>query len=190
MNRKSILVCKCAGDTHGANLQVLYAMLDLPQLISKNVYTEHVRATCKEATSHAQSSMARARAEVREHYGATSDDDVVDILVSCDGTWQRRGHISLFGAVFIIAYETGKVLDYTVKSKHCAACKYWEKKDKISEEYQRWKEAHKYDINFEGSAGAMEPHGTVEMFQASLQHKIRYTQQMVIQKMHNMLLEQ
>ena len=85
MNRKSILTCKSAGDTL-ANLQMFCAMLDLPQSISKNVYTEHVRATCEEVTSYAQSSMVKARAEVREHYGATSDDDVVDILMSCDGT--------------------------------------------------------------------------------------------------------
>ena len=100
--------------------------------------------------------------------------------------------ISLFGAVFIIVYETGKVLYYTVKSKYCAACKYRENKDKTLEEYQRWKEAHKCDINFEGSAGAMEPHGIAELFQASLQHKIRYTQLIADgdTKMHNMLLEQ
>ena len=66
--------------------------------------------------SRAQSSTARARAEVSEHYGAT--------------TWQRHGHRSLFGTIFAIAYEMGKVLDYTVKSQHCAGCKYWEKNDK------------------------------------------------------------
>ena len=167
-------------------------MLDLPQPVSKNVYTEHVRVISKAAISHAQASMKRNRMEVREHYGATSDDDVIDVLVSCDGTWQRRGHKSLFDADFIIAYETGKVLDYIVKSKHCAACTYWEKKDKTSEEYQRWKEAHTCDINFKGSAGAMEPHGTVEMFKQSLQYKIRYNPLIADgdTKTHNMLLEQ
>lgn len=79
-----------------------------------------------------------------------------------------------------------------MKSKHCAGCKYWEKEDKASEEYQKWKEAHTCDINFEGSAGAMEPHGTVEMFKQSPQYKIRYTRLIGDgdTKTHNMLLEQ
>ena len=49
-------------------------------------------------------------------------EEIVDLLVSCNGTWHKRGFISLFGAVFIICYETGKVLDYKVMSKFCASC--------------------------------------------------------------------
>ena len=72
INQKSVLVCKCAGNT-SANVQVYCAMLDLPQPISKNAYTEHVRAISEEAIFRAQSSTATARADVREHYGAASD---------------------------------------------------------------------------------------------------------------------
>ena len=56
-------------------------------------------------------------------------DQVIDILISCDRMWQKRGFSSLFGAVFVIAYETGKVIDYTVLSKRCSGCKKWEGKD-------------------------------------------------------------
>ena len=99
---------------------------------------------------------------------------MVDILISCDGTWQKRGFSSLFGAVFIIAYETGKVIDYTVLSKHCAGCKRWEDYDRSSQEYADWKASHVCTVNFTGSAGAMEPIGTLRMFQRSLDHNIRY----------------
>ena len=27
-----------------------------------------------------------------------------------------------FGVVFVIAYETGEVMDYTLLSKHCSVC--------------------------------------------------------------------
>ena len=93
--------------------------------------------------------------------------------MSCDGNWQRRGFSSLFGAVFIIAYETGKVMDFVVKSKFCKACK---KQDKTTEEYRTWQESHaaECETNFTGSAGPMEPKGTVEMFQSSLSHGLRY----------------
>ena len=167
-------------------------MLDMPQPVLKNVYTDHVRAICVEAVSLAESSMMQARQEVREHYGATSDDNVVDILVSCDGTWQKRGFISLFGAVFVISFETGKVLDYTVMSKHCASCKNWERRDKTSEEYTRWKASHSCDVNFEGSAGAMEPQGTLQLFKSSLDYKIRYAKLISDgdSKTHALLLEE
>ena len=56
--------------------------------------------------------MHRARQEVRDFYGATSADEIIDALVSVDGTWQKRGFSPLFGIVYIVEYSTGKVLDY------------------------------------------------------------------------------
>ena len=116
---------------------------------------------------------APTRVEVRELYQASDGDEICNILVSCDGTWQKRGFSSLFGAVFVIAYETGKVLDYIVLSKHCYGCKYWEGRDQSSSEYLEWKAMHTCDANFVGSAGAMEPQG-LELFTRSLAHNIRY----------------
>ena len=49
-------------------------------------------------------------------------NDVEDIAVSCDGTWQRRGFSSLNGVVTVIASDTGKCVDYRVKSKQCTSC--------------------------------------------------------------------
>jgi hypothetical protein len=94
--------------------------------------------------------------------------------VSCDGTWQKRGFSSLFGAVFIIAYETGKVIDFTVLSKHCAGCKQWEDRSKTTQAYTDWKETHICTINFTGSAVAMEPIGILSLFQRSLEHNLRF----------------
>lgn len=79
-------------------------------------------------------------------------------------------------AVFVISYETGKVIDYRVQSKFCKACSYWEKQDKESIEYKNWKKEHsnQCEINFSGSSGAMEPKETLSMFQSSLNYKLRY----------------
>ena len=49
----------------------------------------------------------------------------MDCLVSVDDTWQKRGHQSLLGAVYVIEYRTGKVLDYNIvfcKFCHNATC--------------------------------------------------------------------
>ena len=48
----------------------------------------------------------------------------VPIGETVDGTWQKRyGFNSLLGAVFIISVDTGEVLDYEIKCKHCFECR-------------------------------------------------------------------
>ena len=118
--------------------------------------------------------MQLARQEVRELTG-TSGDDIADILVSCDGNWQKRGFSSLYGIVFVISYLSGKVIDYQILSKHCAGCQYWDSQDKTSTEYRAWKEKHACELNFTGSSPAMEPYGTLALFQRSLGFRLRYT---------------
>ena len=50
--------------------------------------------------------MKHARQEVRENYNLDiQPDEIVDILVSCGGTWQKRGFSSLYGTVFLL-YST------------------------------------------------------------------------------------
>ena len=68
--------------------------------------------------------MERARQEVREFYEIdVAGGTTADVLISCDGTWQKRGFTSLYRVVFVIGYETGKVLDYHVMSKYCPGCR-------------------------------------------------------------------
>ena len=51
-----------------------------------------------------------------------SDADIVDISVSCDGTWHRRGFSSLNGTVACISMDNGKVLDIEIMSRYCQSC--------------------------------------------------------------------
>ena len=57
-----------------------------------------------------------------------TENNILDITVSGDGSWQKRGHSSLNGVVTLVASDTGKCVDYRVLSKHCASCKSWETK--------------------------------------------------------------
>ena len=136
-NWQSVLANKCVGGSH-ASLQMFFTMLDLPPPASRNIYSKHMTVVREKSILQAEDSLRRAREEVREHYGVSSDDQVADVLISCDGTWQRRGFSSLFGTVFIISYETGKVLDYIVLSKHCAGCRRWEGKDHTTGAFKEW----------------------------------------------------
>lgn len=86
VNRKAVFANKCAGGS-AASLHMLFRMLDMPQPVSKNVYTTHLL----QAMVQAKESMKQARDEIHSLYGSVEDGEVVDVLVSCDGTWQRRG---------------------------------------------------------------------------------------------------
>ena len=121
VNRRTALANKCIGGSF-TTIETLFAVLDLPPPVSQHAYQQHMKVVATGAAAEANDSMCRARQEIRDLYDASSED-VIDILVSCNGTWQKRGFLSLFGAVFVIAYETGKVMDFIVLSKHCSGCK-------------------------------------------------------------------
>ena len=61
-------------------------------------------------------SFADAAAELMKD---VTEDQVLDITVTCDGTWARRGLHSLYGVVVVLSWKIGKVLDVEVLSKHC-----------------------------------------------------------------------
>ena len=98
----------------------------------------------------AEQSMIKASSTLISMYNDNYDDtdienckkDVgkaVPVGVTVDGTWQKRfGFNSLLGVVFIISVDTGEVLDYEIKCKHCFECRSRSKWDKNSEKYQTW----------------------------------------------------
>ncbi len=70
----------------------------------------------------------RLRNEISKESEGTSENDTLDIAVSFDGTWAKRGHTSLFGVVYVISVDTGEVLDYEVLSNFCKTCQYYDSK--------------------------------------------------------------
>ncbi|GFT29015.1 uncharacterized protein TNCV_3586661 [Trichonephila clavipes] len=69
-----------------------------------------------------------------------------NIAVAVDGTWQKRGYISLNGVVTVTSIDTGKVIDVDILSKYCA-CKNLPFHEKDCKR------------NYAGSSGAMEIQG-------------------------------
>jgi len=59
----------------------------------------------------AKESMSAAVKEIRE-INNSGDDDLADIAITTDGTWMKRGHSFLHGAVFALSWQIGKVIDY------------------------------------------------------------------------------
>ena len=70
-----------------------------PLCLDVRTYKKYVRDISNESISTVEESMHHAREEVRKLNG-TSLYGIADILVSCDGTWQKRG-FSLFLGWFL-----------------------------------------------------------------------------------------
>lgn len=107
-------------------------------------------------------------------------DDTLDVAVSFDGTWAKRGFTSLTGVVFAISVDSGEVLDYTVLSKACQKCSLKQSQcEGDDERFQEWRREHlasgECDINFNGSSPAMEAEGASILWRRSIElHNMRY----------------
>lgn len=92
------------------------------------------------------------------------NDGCKDLAVALDGTWQRRGHVSLNGAVTLTRVDTGKVLDVSVLSKHCLC-------------NDRLLNKHEYSCrtNYKETSRAVELVGATEIFRRTVsQYGVRY----------------
>ena len=70
--------------------------------------------------------LLKGRERVRQAYieldSSNAEKPIIDISVSFDGTWHRRGHISNYGVGVVIEIFTGLLIDYCVLSKYCHEC--------------------------------------------------------------------
>lgn len=109
-------------------------------------------------------------------------DAVINISVSFDGTWQKRGFTSHYGIGVCIDILTGLVIDYEVLSSYCHSCAIKENaknEGKMTEqELTSWRETHSdCSKNFTGSSKAMEQEAAKRMWARSVsRHQMRYTE--------------
>ena len=83
------------------------ADLNMPRPMSAHTFQEHLVHVKSAAEMAAQQSMAEAATELREARGVTSDK-LVDCRTMFDGTWRKRGHSFLQGAVTCISADNEK----------------------------------------------------------------------------------
>ena len=98
------------------------ALMNIPKPFTVNVYNKIVDQIATATEEVAQETIEEAVESIREMKGSTNDEEIIDIGVSLDGTWQRRGFSSNNGVVAALSIDTGKVVDIEVMSKVCKAC--------------------------------------------------------------------
>ena len=177
----------CKGSGY-AGFKKICSSLDLPQPVTKKPFNNLLKKAAEASANRALSSSKNAARKLillmqKENPESVTmlellDKKIVaDVAVSVDGTWQKRGHSSRIGVVFILSIDTGEVLDYVIKSLVCHECSAHSRWDKKSEKYKNWCDKHKATcyINHSGSSDSMETQGVVEMFLRSIdKNGLRY----------------
>lgn len=123
----------------------------------------------------------RLRQMISKEDNNAAEDDVLDIPVSYDGTWQHRGFSSAHGVGVVMSIDTGEVLDSLVLSKSCVSCNRMKNKDPDSDDYMIWEYDHfeggNCEKNYEGPSSGMEQEAARVMWERSIElHKFRYVQ--------------
>ena len=180
INRKSALAMRVVGKGREA-LHKICGILDVTPLVSKHSFDTHSQHLHSAAKEVAMESMCRAGKLLVVEKGDGSGGPV-DVAMTTDGTWMKRGYTSLYGVQTAIAWDTGKVLDVHVLSRYCKMCESWlarKRRGSVSAAaYDAWHLGHQPDcqINTQVSSPAMETEAVKIIWSRSLkQHNMRYT---------------
>ncbi len=156
INTRSVLAFRGIGCGHSA-MSDWAGVMNMPYTLSRDSYTKtHERIevsssiTFDEISNQSRAAIEKAYAELGIH---PDGDGILNVAVSYDGSWQKRGYSSHNGMGFVIELVTGLPFDYEVLSNFCFKFKAVERKDLDPE----WLKNHKENCskNFDGTASAM-----------------------------------
>ncbi|CAD6216153.1 GSCOCG00004372001-RA-CDS, partial [Cotesia congregata] len=115
-------------------------MMDICNGLSESTYNAIVLLLHTTTQSLFKASCVKAIDEEKSE-NEKHERPILNLKVSGDGTWKKRGFKSMYGVTTLIGYYSGKVIDLVVKSSFCAACARWKNKTD-TEEYRQWFEEY------------------------------------------------
>ena len=152
-------------------------IMNMPYHLSQNGYAsihERLNSASKSSFKDIQKKSIEAIFSAYAETGVLPDaNGVLDVAVSFDGAWQRRGHSSHNGVASVIDLITGLPIDYEVLCNFCFKCQANEENEDCA-----WKEKHRLSCpkNFDGSSNAMEVECALRLWNRSeSEYKLRYT---------------
>ena len=174
INKRFVYAMRSMGQGH-SSMKRFCGLMNMPPPLHLKAYSASNAALTKAAKTVATKSMKDA---ARELHSGEDGDQIVKCGVSCDGTWQRRGHSSLNGCVTTLSIDTGKCLDVEVLTKVCHGCQKIEKEsDDVKKADLLEKHNSKCKVNYQGSAPSMETEGIKRIFGRSEEtRKLQYTE--------------
>ena len=96
-------------------LQSFCGPMDILPPVVAHSYKQFNKQLAQHSKEVAASNMLAASAHLDHLHGAKSID-IIDVAVTCDGTWSNCSITATHGVVAFIALETGRVLDFEIKS--------------------------------------------------------------------------
>ena len=155
VNHRSVFAMRTIGCDR-TDLVRFCGVMDLPPPVHKTSY-DKVKKTIENAAVEVQEQSMQDADKLEYKLANRTEDTILrDIDVSSDGTWMTPGHSSTVGVATTIGCVTGKVLGVGTRSKVCKSCQVWEKRDKNSRLYRRWRAQHVCTLNHVGSSESME----------------------------------
>lgn len=183
VNKRMVESFSSIGKGHSAMEQ--FSMCMGMNVMGSRTFTTHLNAVCANNNTVKKDVLELATNFVREAHKeidtSLEGQEVIDISVSYDGTWHKRGHTSNYGVGIVIDVLTGVALDYVVLSKYCHMCENTANElDKNSPEYAIWHECHvssgECQKNYFASSNAMEKDAAEIMWSRSVAERgFRYT---------------
>ena len=172
INTRAVYALRSCGVGH-TGLEKICCILNMPKpmtVMNCNNISNNIRDSAKQI---AERSMNNAAVELKR-----GKNMVIDIGVSLDGSWQRRGFSSMNGVVTAISIDTGKIIDIESMSRYCRQCfVIGRSMEDDQEAFSAWQESHKLNcrLNYSGSAPSMEPAGAKRIFERSIEKRgVRY----------------
>ena len=173
VNTRIVYALRTCGLGH-AGLEKFCMIMNIPKpmtVVNFDAISNKVRDSVKVI---ADFSMKNAADELQR-----DSSQLVDIGVTVDGTWQRRGYTSMNGVVVAMSVDSGKVLDIEVLSRFCKSCSSMGRILKDDpQKLEEWLGTHEEScpVNYTGTAPVMEVEGAKRMFERSITNRnIRYT---------------
>ena len=116
VNRRAVLSSYQFGHE---GLKNFCAGMNLPPPLAKNTYNEHLKKIEQASIKNAEEIMQGVAKQLWEKIAKEQPDNIEDendveiakVAVTVDGTWQKRGHSSKIGVVFVMSVDTGEILD-------------------------------------------------------------------------------
>ena len=161
---RSILEIRVIGKG-SASLEIFTGIMGMLPPLSKPHFSSHTKAIHLASTAKKENQFSAAVENLRK---LAKDDEIVDIQVTCDWTWSRRGHQAIYSIV---------VIDSEVLSKYCAECMQREERTLPLKTSCIGMTNNKHSIKWITMVPRMiEADGVVVMWQGYIEkYKLRYT---------------
>ena len=173
---RTALACVEAGIGRDA-LSDITEILGLPSPVAAVNFRKHITELVGATTSVTDQMLRDAHVKLHEHYNCQMDE-VINVPVTFDGTWSKRGYTAKYGVGVVISVDTNSVLDFVILSKFCKKCSSC-KLNKNSTEFEEWYSDHRDSgtctKNFDLSSPAMEAEAAKIIFSRSVsRYNTRY----------------